>query len=440
VVIETIFSPAQRLQYVLAFEASLARALVTAGVAPRGVEVPIAACCDPSRFDLDAIARDAVDAGNDAIPIVERLRAFVAERDTTAASFVHWGATSQDAIDTAFVLQLRDARRLFDAALWQLADTVVGVIDEHADTPIIGRTWLQHATPTTFGLKAAGWLDAIERHRARFAALWERALVIQLGGAVGTLGVLGHAGRNVGDALAADLRLRNPSLPWHTTRDNVAEVATTFGLLVGTLGKIARDVSLLAQSEVDEARELRAPDRGRSSTMPHKQNQVGCAAVMAAAIRAPGLVATVLSAIVQEHERALGGWQAEWDTVPEICILTYEALTRTGAILDGLEVDREKMMANISVTRGRVFAEALTFALAKKVGREAAGVMVKSLLRRAMEGNQELRESALADAQIGAVLTSAEIESVFDVRHHVAAAEAMARRVADGTRRVDEGR
>ena len=432
--VDAIFSPAHRLQYLLDFESALARALVRAKVAPPGTDDVIAAECEVARFDLEALAHAAKDAGNDVIPVVERLRALVAKEDPAAASYVHWGATSQDAMDTALVLQLRDARSLFDAELDRLASVTAALTIQHAATPIVGRTWLQHAPPTTFGLKAAGWLDALRRHRERFAALWERALVIQLGGAVGTLAVLGPSAQGVAAALAEELRLAKPEVPWHSARDRLAEVATTCGLLVGTLGKIARDVSLLMQSETDEAREQRVDGRGRSSTMPHKRNPVGCANILSASIRVPGLVSTVLSAMVQEHERGLGGWQAEWATIPEICTLTFDALEQTVGVLNGLDVDRDRMASNIDLTRGFVFAEALAFALAPKLGRDAAVAAVQSALRAAAEQGRELRDVATNDSRIAASLSPAEIDQLFDARHHLAEAEAMARRVAKSSR------
>jgi 3-carboxy-cis,cis-muconate cycloisomerase len=432
--VEQIFSAPSRLRYALDFESALARSLVAAGVAPANAARSIEEACDSTLFDLAEIAREAVDAGNEVIPIVERLRAIAAERDASAASFVHWGATSQDVIDTVLVLQLQEAREQFDSHIFALSRMLANMVTEHASTPIIGRTWLQHASPTTFGLKAAGWLDAVIRHRERFAALWPRVLVVQFGGAVGTLAALGPLGPTVATALASELSLELPAMPWHSARDRFAEVATCMGLLIGTLGKIARDVVLLSQSEVGEAQENHADGRGRSSTMPHKRNPVTSARVLAAATRMPGLVATSLTAMVQEHERGLGGWQAEWTVIPEICVLAFAALRDAVEMLDGLAIDRDRMSLNIEATRGLVFAEALTFALAERVGRVEAAALTKKVISNARRTGEHLRDVVIRESAIASHLNAAEIEGIFDARNYLGAAESMARDVAERSR------
>jgi 3-carboxy-cis,cis-muconate cycloisomerase len=432
--VEQIFSAPSRLRYALDFESALAQALFAAGIAPANAVRCIDEACDATRFDLAEIAHEAVDAGNDIIPIVERLRAIVAERDATAASYVHYGATSQDVIDTVIVLQLRSAREQFAAELMALAKALADLATEHASTPMVGRTWLQHAAPTTFGLKAAGWLDAVHRHRERFASMWQRVLVVQFGGAVGTLAALGPRGPQVAAALAKELDLDLPLIPWHSARDRFAEVATTMGLLVGTLGKIAQDIALLSQSEVGEVNEVHSDGRGRSSTMPHKRNPVSSARALAAATRMPGLVATSLTAMMQEHERGLGGWQAEWTVIPEICVLAFAALQDTMRMLAGLEIDRGRMSSNIEVTRGLVFAEALTFALAEKVGRVAATTLVKTAIAGARETGDHFRDVVIRDRQITAHLTKPEIDRVFDADSYLGAADAMAKNVAERSR------
>ena len=428
--VEQLFSAPSRLRYALDFESALTRALVAAGIAPANASHSIEEACDATRFDLAEIAREAADAGNDVIPIVERLRTIVAERDAASASYVHWGATSQDVIDTVLVLQLKEARRQFDSELSTLAKTLANLVTKHASTPIIGRTWLQHASPTTFGLKAAGWLDAVQRHRERFAALWPRVLVLQFGGAVGTLAALGSRGPNVAATLASELGLELPAMPWHSTRDRFAEVSTCMGLLVGTLGKIAHDVVLLSQSEVREVQENHADGRGRSSTMPHKRNPVSSARVLAAATRMPGLVATSLTAMMQEHERGLGGWLAEWTVIPEMCVLAFAALRDTVDLLDDLAIDRERMSSNMEATRGLVFAEALTFALAVKVGRAEATTLVKGAISVARRTGEHLRDIVMRESAIASHLTRPEIERVFDANEYLGAAESMARDVA----------
>ncbi|MFL6719149.1 MAG: 3-carboxy-cis,cis-muconate cycloisomerase, partial [Burkholderiaceae bacterium] len=321
-----VFSDLDAVQRMLDFEAALARAEAAHGVIPEAAVAAIVACCDAARLDMPALAQAAAAAGNLAIPLVRQLTAAVLRQDQEAGKYVHWGATSQDAIDTGLVLQLRDALDLLDADLRALADGLAALARQHRATIMIGRTWMQHALPTSLGLKLAGCLDAVLRHRQRLEELRGRALVLQFGGAAGTLASLGDQGLNVAATLAQQLGLALPDLPWHTQRDRVAEAATVMGLITGTLGKLARDLSLMMQTDVAEVAEPSAPGRGGSSTMPHKRNPVGCAVALSAAVRVPGLVSTMLSGMVQEHERALGGWQAEWDTLPDIALLTSGAL------------------------------------------------------------------------------------------------------------------
>jgi 3-carboxy-cis,cis-muconate cycloisomerase len=367
-----VFSDHAAVQRMLDFEAALARAEAAHGVIPAAAVGPIAASCDASQLDLPALAQAAAAAGNLAIPLVKQLTAAVLRVDAEAGKYVHWGATSQDAIDTGLVLQLSDALELIAADLAGLCDALATLARRHRDTMMIGRTWMQHAQPTSLGLKAAGCLDALLRHRQRLDELRGRALALQFGGAAGTLASLGDRGLAVAATLAQELGLVLPDTPWHTQRDRVAEAATTLGLLTGTLGKMARDISLMMQTDVAEVAEPVAPGRGGSSTMPHKRNPVGCAVALTAAVRAPGLVATMLSGMVQEHERALGGWQAEWDTLPDIALLTSGALRQMRDVAAGLSVDAGRMRANLDITHGLIMGEAVMLALGAKIGRMAA--------------------------------------------------------------------
>jgi 3-carboxy-cis,cis-muconate cycloisomerase len=426
-----IFSDQRYLQSILDFEAALARALVSAGVAPARVAPIIASKCKSSLFDVEKLAEAAALAGNVAIPLVKQLTEAVAQDDQEAMKFVHWGATSQDAIDTALVLQLRDALALIDTGLAQLSSASRRLIQLHKLTVVAGRTWLQQAPPVTLGLKVAGWLDALNRHRERLQEASSRILVLQFGGAVGTLAALGEAERGlaVSEALAAQLKLALPNLPWHTHRDRTAEAATTLGLITGSLGKIARDIALLSQSEVGEVSEPAAPGRGGSSTMPHKKNPVGSAAVLAAATRVPALVSTMLSAMVQEHERGLGGWQAEWQTLPEICMLTAGALEQLTHVLNGLEVDSKKMAQNLEITRGLIFSEAVAATLSKHLGKNAAHEALEAACRRAIVENRHLRDVLMEDAEVRKRLSAEDLTRLFDPRNYLGSAGEMIERV-----------
>jgi 3-carboxy-cis,cis-muconate cycloisomerase len=420
-----IFSDRGRLQGMLDFEAALARALALAGVAPSAVAPAIQAHCKAELFRSDMLACEAGFAGNLAIPLVKALAAGVAQSDERAAGFVHWGATSQDAIDTGLILQLRGAFDLISRQLADLCKALARAAEEHRSTLLAGRTWLQQASPTTFGLKAAGWLDAVNRDRARVAATRKQVLVLQFGGAVGTLAALGEQGPAVARALAEELKLELPSVPWHTHRDRFAEVATTLGLLVGTLGKLARDISLMAQTEVGETLEPAAPGKGGSSTLPHKRNPVGSAVVLAAAIRVPALVSTMLAAMVQEHERGLGGWHAEWDTLPEIFMLAAGALSHTIQIVDGLEVHEGKMAQNLEATRGLILAEAIAIALAKHMGRMPAHHLIEQASRKALESGRSLQDVLVEDKQVRDHLSPTEIDKLLDPKNYTGSAESM---------------
>jgi 3-carboxy-cis,cis-muconate cycloisomerase len=411
---QAIFSARGRLQGMLDFESALARVQARLGLVPAAAAECIAACCRAERFDLEALGRDALPAGNTAIPMVRHLTRIVGGQDAAAAAHVHFGATSQDAMDTGLVLQVRAALDWMESQLERLADAAAELAGRHRETVVPGRTWLQHAMPIPFGLKAAGWLDALGRHRARLDEMRPRALALQFGGAAGTLASLHPHGLAVAAGLAAELGLALPAVPWHTHRDRIAELGATLALLVGTLGKIARDVSLLMQSEVGEAAEPSAPGRGGSSSMPQKRNPVSCAVVLGAAVRAPGLAATLLSAMVQEHERGLGGWHAEWPVLPELFDLAAGALEHTHGIVAGLEVDAARMRANLDATQGQLFAEAVKIALAPHLGAPQAHALVEQACRTATAGRRHLRDVLGADAQVRGILPGAALERLFD--------------------------
>ncbi len=304
------------LQHMLDFEAALARAEAAAGVIPADAVGPISDACKAGLFDIAKLAEAATHSGVLAIPLVKMLTARVAKADAKAAGYVHWGATSQDVVDTATMLGLRAA---IDALLADLDRAIAGfakLAQKHRNTAIVARTWLQHALPMPFGLKLAEYAAALHRSRARLQRLRSETLALQFGGAAGTLAALGDKGLAVADNLAAELKLPLPDAPWHSHRDRIAEIASVFAILSGSCGKIARDVSLMMQTDVGEAFEPSGEGRGGSSTMPHKRNPVACATALAAAAMAPNLAATIFAAQVQDHERSAGAWHAEWPTLP----------------------------------------------------------------------------------------------------------------------------
>ena len=411
---DAAFNDRAHLQGMLDFEAALARAEARVGVIPASAAAPIAAACDAALYDISELAAGAVGGGNSAIPLVKALTARVAAKDRDAAGFVHWGATSQDAMDTGLVLQLRVALIMIEADLARLSVALADLALKYRATPMVGRTWMQHALPITFGLKAAGWLDAVERHRDRLAELKPRLLVLQFGGAAGTLAALGDRGLQVAEALAAELGLSLPAAPWHGARDRVTEFGTVLALLTGTLGKMARDVALLMQTEVGEVFEPAGEGRGGSSTMPHKRNPVAAAAVLAAATRVPHLAGSLLSGMVQEHERGLGGWHAEWTALPELVQLTAGALGHMADTIAGLDVRSERMRENLDATRGLIMAEAVTMALGARIGRMPAHHLVEAASKRAVAEHRHLRDVLAEDDEVMAHLQPTDLDGLFD--------------------------
>jgi len=391
-----IFSDQGRVQGMLDFEAALARAQAGVGAIPAEVVSDIVACCDATLYDFDELSVAIGNAGNSAIPLVKALGRLIATRNETAERYVHMGATSQDAMDSGLVLQLRSAIGLLEQDLANLADALAQQAQRHAGVPMPGRTWLQQATPITLGAKIAGWLGSVTRHRQRLKELKPRLLCLQFGGASGSLAALGEMAFPIAEALAGELKLNLPDQPWHTQRDRLVEFAGFLGLVAGSLGKIGRDISLLMQTEAGEVFEPAAAGKGGSSTMPHKRNPVGAAVMIGAATRAPGLVATMLSAMPQEHERSLGLWHAEWETLPELCCVVSGSLQQALAVVPGLEVDAGRMLQNLDLTHGLVLAEAVSIALAQRMGRDAAHHLIEQSCRRAVEQGKHLRE-VLAD-------------------------------------------
>jgi 3-carboxy-cis,cis-muconate cycloisomerase len=413
----------------LDFEVALARAEAAIGVIPALATDHIANAAKAERYDLKALGEEAVAAGNIAIPLINALTAEVAKADASAAGYVHWGATSQDVIDTALVLELKAAIDALIADLNKAIDGFTALAGRHRRTAIVGRTWMQHALPMPFGLKLAGYAAALARSRERLRRLRREALVLQFGGAVGTLAALNDRGLDVAERLAALLDLPLPEAPWHSHSDRLAEVASAFAILAGTCGKIARDVSLLMQTDVAEAYEPAAPGRGGSSTMPHKRNPTAAAAALAAATIAPNLLATIMAAQVQEHERALGGWQAQWPTFPALALVTSGALNAIVDIAQGLEVDSERMRVNLAQTRGLIMAEAVAFALGTKLGKQEAHRIVQEASRKAIAAKRDLQEVLAENDQVTLSLSVGELARLFEPMGYQGAAQTFIDRI-----------
>ena len=427
--VDQVFSDSMRLQRMLDFEGALAKAEARLEIIPKSAAMPIASHCRAELLDTESLARAGAEAGNLAIPMVKQLTNLVAKSDKQAARYVHWGATSQDAVDTGLVLQLKDAIAVVENDLDRLSSALTQIVSAHRATPMAARTWMQHAVPTTFGLKAAGWLDALTRHRRRVQGLRDRALVLQFGGAAGTLASLGKRGMEVANVLGEELRLAVPAISWHAHRDRLAEVATTFALLTGTLGKMARDISLQAQTEVAEAFEPMAAGRGGSSTMPHKRNPVNCAVILAAAERVPALTGTMLAGMPQEHERGLGGWHAEWETLPQLLRLAAGALHCMINTIEGLQIDPERMLRNLEGSQGLIFAEAIAMALADRIGKSEAHRIVEDASKKATRERKHLREILSAEEAVTSLIPATELAKIFEPMNYIGVADQFIDRV-----------
>lgn len=418
-----VFCDQGRLQAMLDFEAALARAEARVGLIPSSAVAPIAAACDAGLYDFAALGEAIATAGNSAIPLVKALGKQIASSDAEAERYVHLGATSQDVMDSGLVLQLRQALALIEDQLAHLADSLAAQAQRFATTPLAGRTWLQHATPVTLGMKIAGWLGAVTRSRQRLQELKPRLLVLQFGGASGTLAALGVQALPIAEALAEELQLTLPEQPWHTQRDRIVEFGAVLGLIAGSLGKFGRDISLLMQTEAAEVFEPAAPGKGGSSTMPHKRNPVGAAVLIGAATRVPGLVSTLFSAMPQEHERSLGLWHAEWETLPEICCLVSGSLQQARLLADGLEVDAARMARNLELTQGLVLAEAVSIVLAQRVGRDTAHHLLEQCCKRAVAEHRHLRAVLGDEPQVTAELSGAELDDLLNPAHYLGQAQ-----------------
>ena len=404
----------------LQFEAALAAAEAELRVIPPEAAKRIAAACDPDRFDPAELGRAGRATGNPAAPLVRALTDAV---DGDAAGYVHWGATSQDMMDTASMLVARHGVAAVDHQLDGVVAACARLADEHRGTVMVGRTLLQQALPTTFGYKVAGWLVAVLDARRRLA---EVPLAAELGGAAGTLASLGSDGVRVLGLLSKKLELEEPAVPWHTSRARVAELGNALALAAGTLEKIALDLTLLAQTELGEVAEPAGGARGGSSTLPQKRNPVGSTLAIASARRVRGEASILLDGMAQEHERAAGAWQAEWEAVTRALAYTGGAAGALREVLDGLEVRPDRMRQNLEATGGLLLAEAVSMALATRIGRAEAHRLVRDAARSATETGRPLREQ-LADLD----LSPEELDRALDPARYLGSADAFVDRALE---------
>ncbi len=423
-----VFGENAVIQAMMDFEAALSRAQAAEGLIPVAAAPAIAAVCKADLYDVPAIVSQSGRAGSLAIPLVKKLTETVALFDKQAAGFVHWGATSQDVIDTGMVLVTRKALALVDRDLGELIRSLLELARTHVDTPVLARTLMQPAQVVSFGYKLVGWVAPLVRRRARLREQGAQALRLQFGGAVGTLSVLAEQGPAVARRMGAELDLVVPPCAWHTQRDEWVALGAELGVLCGALGKIARDISLLAQGEIGEVSEPSGGGRGGSSAMPHKRNPVSSMVALAAALRVPHRVAALLSAMPQEQERGLGNWQAELAEWAGLFISTHGALKALAEAASGLEVDTGRMRRNIDALQGLVFAEAVSMRLAATIGKAQAHALFETLSQRVVREGRHLRDVTLealeSDPTLKAAVSQEQIERLFSAE---AAAEPAAR-------------
>lgn len=374
------FSDTATLRHMLRFEAALAEAAADAGLIPKRAASVIVKACDASLYDPAPLAAAARRTATLTVPVVKALTERVAKRDPKAADYVHWGATSQDVIDTAMVLQLGEALPPLLKSLDGIVSDFTRLAKKHRSTPMLGRTLLQPATPLALGQKVAGWASDIDRAKRRLVESFGETQIVQFGGASGSLTALGREAEPVMKVLAKRLTLALPPGPWFTQRVRIAAFAQDCALVVGALAKASRDIALMMQAEVGEAAEPSGPGRGGSSTMPHKRNPVGAALILSAATRAPMLAATIVAAMPQEHERALGGWQAEWPTLAALVECLGSAVEAMAEVASGLVVEPDALQANMDAAEAAVLAERATFLLARKMGKHEAHALVEKAL------------------------------------------------------------
>ncbi len=412
------------LQAMLDAEAALARAEARAGLFSSGDAEAITAACRAEDFDIGAIGRDAAATGNPVIPLVQALRDRL---EGTAADHVHLGATSQDIVDTAMTLVARRALAPLTDDLEQTSEAALELAEAHRHTLMAGRTLLQQALPTTFGLKAAMWMSGLTGSWARLVEV-QRTLPPQLGGAVGTLAALGTDGLTVAEHFYDELGMRSMQpFPWHTDRTRVAELAGALGAAAGAIGKPAGDIVLMAQTEVGEVREG-TPSAGGSSTLPQKRNPIAAVSAVACAEQAPGLVASLMGAMAHEHERAAGAWHAEWRPLGTLLVTVGSAASWLRESLSRLEVDATRMRANVDLTGGLLMSERVTAALTPILGRSATHDLMERLTKEA-GGGERLFAQVLIDApEVAGHLGPQDVADLLDPAGYLGSADALIER------------
>src|ERR1700761_5808 len=421
-----IFADENRVQKYLDIEAALARAQARLGIIPQEAAEEICRHCDAKEYDFAKLKSQTERIGYPVLPVVQQLVALC--RDGLG-EWCHWGATTQDITDSATVMQIREGLTLVEADLNGISDALAALARKYRNTPMAGRSNLQQAVPITFGYKMATLLAAFERHKQRLKELKTRVLVGEFGGAAGTLSSLSGRGLETQAELMKELKLDQPAIAWHTVRDTIAEVGCFLGLVTGTCGKIAFDVKLLMQTEVEEVYEPFAEGRGSSSTMPQKRNPISSVYITALTSVVRQHVAALLDAMVEDHERATGPWEIEWIAVPEIFSLASGALAQTRFVVSGLIVDEKKMRANLDITRGLIVSEAVMMGLGPHLGRQYAHDLVYDICRKVIATGRPLLDLLAEDKEITKHLDRAALAKLCDPANYLGEAGEMVDRV-----------
>jgi 3-carboxy-cis,cis-muconate cycloisomerase len=417
-----VFSEQRRISAWLETEVALARAEAHVGMIPIDVAERIASAAQIENLDLDAMKAEFDQLGFPIMPLVHQIARAC---DAESARWVHWGSTTQDIVDTGLVLQMRDGIALLEKDLEHLLGALAKLARDHRDTVMAGRTFQQQAAPITFGYKAAVWLDEMLRHKERLSELKKRVLVGQCGGAVGTLASLGHDGLAVQRAMMEELGLGTPTMTWHTARDSWAEMVNWLVLVATTLGKVATEVAALMRTEVNEVREPYQNGRGSSSTLPQKRNPIACPRIIAIAHRMREFSGAQFSAMIQEHERAVGAMPIEWMVIPEAFILASGSFSQSLDILSDLDVDATRMRANLDMGGGLLMAEAVMMGIAPIVGRNQAHELVFAAAGRANDAGKTLREELLQDEEVMKHISIEQLDRLLDPLNYTGSAGAM---------------
>ena len=421
-----VWSDENRVQKYLDFEAALARAQARLGVIPKNAAAEIVRHCEAKQIDMAKLKEATEKIGYPVLPVVQQLVALCKDG---LGEWSHWGATTQDITDTATIMQIREALDLIENEIDGIRDALATLAKKYRDTPMAGRSNLQQAVPITFGYKMATLLGAYERHKQRLDELRPRVLVGEFGGAAGTLSSLGKDGLKVQTELMKELKLGQPDISWHTVRDRIAEVGCFLGLVTGTCGKIAFDVKLLMQTEVEEVYEPFHQGRGSSSTMPQKRNPISSVYITAQTAMVKQLAAALLEAMVEDHERATGPWEIEWIALPEIFMLSAGALAQTRFVVEGLQVNEKRMRDNIGITKGLLMSEAVMMGLGAAIGRNRAHDVVYDICREVVKTGRPLVDLLAEDKEISKHASREQLEKMVDPTNYLGVAGEMVDRV-----------